>query len=142
MDEYREGLRDYSNGQIAKLGKFVNIKSRMKTKELNKYQLVQLFLELADAEEVYAKIVHDFPNYLTAHISLIQKLEVAEAKNALPFTFKASLDKTNSLDATLTTLRRVISLAEIVIKETNAETLLAFYGLKSDTRPDAAKIKR
>lgn len=98
-------------------------------------------IELTDAEEIYAKIVNDFPAYLTIHISMIQKLEVAEAKNSLPFTFKSSLDKSNNLDTTLVTLQRIVSLADIVIKGTNAETLLAYFGLKADNRPDAAKIK-
>lgn len=100
------------------------------------------FLELADAEEIYAKIVKDFPAYLTVHISMIQKLEIAEAKNSLPLTFEATLDKLNNLETTLATLQRIVSLADIVIKETNAETLFAYFGLKSDNRPDAAKIKR
>lgn len=39
------------------------------------------------------------------------------------------------------TLKRVINLANIVINGTNVESLLAYYGLKSDSRPDAAKIK-
>lgn len=96
---------------------------------------------MADAEEIYTKIVNDFPAYLTVHISMIQKLEVTEAKNSLPFTFKSSLDKTNNLDTILATLQRIVSLADIVIKGTNAETLLAYFGLKADNRPDAAKIK-
>lgn len=96
---------------------------------------------MTDAEKVYANIIKDFPNFLTAHISLIQKLELAEAKNSLPLTFKASLDNTNDLDKPLATLQRIVSLANVVINGTNVEALLAYYGLKSDSRPDAAKIK-
>lgn len=96
---------------------------------------------MADAEEIYAKIVNDFPAYLTVNISMIQKLELAEVKNSLPFTFKSSLDKSNNLDTTQATLKRIVSLADIVIKGTNAETLLAYFGLKVDNRPDAVKIK-
>lgn len=97
--------------------------------------------ELADAEKIYVNILKDFPTYLTAHISLIQKLELAEAKNSLPLSFKASLDNTNDLEKTLTTLKRIVSLADAVINGTNVNTLLAYYGLKTDNRPDAAKIK-
>lgn len=99
-------------------------------------------LDLADAEQIYAKIVEEFPTFLAAHISLIQKLDVTEAKNSLPFTYKATLDKSNELEATLATLRRVVSLADIVIKGTDIQALFAYYGLKADSRPDAAKIKR
>lgn len=90
---------------------------------------------------MYADIIKDFPTYLTAHISLIQKLELAEAKNSLPFTYKSSLDKATTLETNRVTLERIIELADVVINETNSETLLAYYGLKTDNRPDAAKIK-
>lgn len=99
------------------------------------------FSELADAEKIYANIIKDFPTYLTAHISLIQKLELAEAKNSLPLSFKASLDNTNDLDKTVTTLKRIVTLADAVINGTNVVALLAYYGLKTDNRPDASKIK-
>lgn len=99
------------------------------------------YVDLTDAEEVYSSIIKDFPTYLTAHISLIQKLELAEAKNALPFTYAQSLKKTNDLDTTKATLERVVDLANVVIKETNVDSLLAYYGLKTDNRLDAAKIK-
>lgn len=100
-----------------------------------------IILELADAEQIYANIIKDFPSYLNAHISLIQKLELAESKNSLPLSFKASLDSTNDLDTTLSTLNRIVSLADAVINGTNVDALLAYYGLKSDSRADAAKIK-
>lgn len=99
------------------------------------------FKEITDAEEIYANIIKDFPTYLNAHISLIQKLELAETKNALPFTFKATLDKATNLDTNKLTLQRIVVLADVVINETNAETLLSYYGLKTDSRSDAAKIK-
>lgn len=57
--------------------------------------------------------------------------------------FNATLEKMSVADAkTLdATLKRVVTLANIVISGTNAESLLAYYGLKSDSRPDAVKIK-
>lgn len=97
--------------------------------------------DIADAEELYANIIKDFPSYLIAHISLIQKLELAETKNSLPLTFKASLDKASNSEASKTTLLRIIELADVVIKAINTDTLLAYYGLKADSRADAAKIK-
>lgn len=78
---------------------------------------------------------------MNAHIALMQKLEVAEAKNSLPLTFKASLNGANDLDTTLSTLKRIVGLADVVINGTNIDTLLAYYGLKTDSRSDAAKIK-
>lgn len=94
------------------------------------------------AEEVYKSVVDMFPNYLPAHVSFCQKLDSAEIKNQLPFTYKKSLELTvDELDATKNVLKRIIELCDIVIGETDSNALLAFYGLKTDVRPDAAKIK-
>lgn len=98
-------------------------------------------IDITDAEEVYANVIKDFPTYLSAHISLIQKLELAETKNSLPHIYKSTLDKPTNLDATKATLHRIIDLADVVIKDTNADALLAYYGLKTDNRSDAPKIK-
>lgn len=98
---------------------------------------------MADAEEIYNKIVKDYPNFLAAHITFIQKLDVVESKNSLPISFNESIQAMQPADLkTLeTTLKRVVSLANIVIAGTNVDSLLAYYGLKSDSRTDAAKIK-
>lgn len=107
----------------------------------NSYKSCIAFSDITDAEEIYANVIKDFPTYLSAHISLIQKLELAETKNSLPLTYKSTLEKSNNLETNKATLQRIIDLADVVIEETNAEVLLAFYGLKTDNRPDAAKIK-
>lgn len=80
---------------------------------------------------------------MVAHISLIQKLELAETKNSLPFTYKSTLDKNINIEANKTTLIRIVDLCDVVINAINTDinTLLAYYGLKTDTRADAAKIK-
>lgn len=98
---------------------------------------------MVDAEDVYNKLVKDYPNFLAAHITFIQKLDVVESKNSLPISFNDSIQSTQPADLkTLeTTLKRVVSLANTVIAGTNADSLLAYYGLKSDSRQDAAKIK-
>ena len=38
-------------------------------------------------------------------------------------------------------LERIVLLADNVIRDTDKDALLAYYGIKCDTRPDAAKIK-
>lgn len=96
---------------------------------------------MPNAEKVYGTIIEQSPNFLGAHIALIQKLELAESKNSLPLTFKANIDGTSDLDESLSTLRRIVDLCDTVIKGTNVDPLLAYYGLKTDNRPDAAKIK-
>lgn len=137
LEEYKEGLRDFQNGQIVKLGK----KHVCILLNLCEISTKFLFADLSDAEEIYSSIIKDFPTYLTAHISLIQKLELAETKNALPFTYSLSLDKAGDLETTTQTLTRIVDLASHVIKETNVDAILGYYGLKTDSRPDAAKIK-
>lgn len=140
LEEYKESLRDFQNSQIPKLGKRA-ICARPSGRVIVERILTSISIDITDAEEVYANVIKDFPTYLSAHISLIQKLELAEAKNSLPLTYKSTLDKTNNLDATKATLQRIIDLADVVINDTNADTLLAYYGLKTDNRLDAAKIK-
>lgn len=51
---------------------------------------------------------------------------------------KAAASKLSNLPNLLT---KIIHLADRVIKDTDKDALLAFYGMKCDTRPDAAKIK-
>lgn len=55
--------------------------------------------------------------------------------------YKKSLASFTELDASKDALKRVVELCDIVINETDSSALLAYYGLKTDVRPDAAKIK-
>lgn len=98
--------------------------------------------DTSKAEEVYKSVLDMFPSYLPAHISFCQKLDSAEIKNQLPFTYRKSLALTvDELDATKDVLKRIVELCDIVIGETDSNALLAYYGLKTDARPDATKIK-
>lgn len=98
-------------------------------------------LDLPKAEEVYKDILDMFPNYLPAHVSICQKLDPVEIKNQLPFTYKKSLSSITELDATKDVFKRIVELCDLVISGTDSNALLAYYGLKTDIRPDAAKIK-
>lgn len=81
------------------------------------------------------------PKFVQAHLALIQKLDENDQKNQLPFLFKRDLHLNENEAALKVNLMRIISLADLVIKETDIVALLAYYGLKADNRPDAAKIK-
>lgn len=116
LEEYKEGLRDYQNGMIPKL-------------------------DLADAEEIYQELIVSNPKFLAAHISLIQNLETAEPKTQMPHAYVAAVEKMEDKKGLKTTLNRIIDLADLVIRESDVEGLLSYYGIKTDTRPDAAKIK-
>lgn len=106
------------------------------------------FSDLAQAEEIYKDIVANHPTFLAVHLSLIQNLDASEIKSQLPFSFRQSLDAKNAsgeasvdVEALTAKLKRIVELADLVIKDTERDPLLAYYGLKTDNRPDAAKIK-
>lgn len=92
---------------------------------------------------------------MPAHLQLIQNIETSELKTQLPLTFSAAQQKKVCCDGDdsnvdkqredrqrqQNALERIIKLADIVIKETDADALLSYYGIKNDIRSDAAKIK-
>ncbi|GAB0096149.1 Tripeptidyl-peptidase 2 [Sergentomyia squamirostris] len=117
LEEYKEGLRDYQNSMLPKL-------------------------EQVDAEEIYQELIVSNPTFLAVHVSLIQNLEAnTEPKTLMPHAYKAALEKIEDKKQLKGILNRIIDLADLVIRETDIEGLLSYYGIKSDTRPDAAKIK-
>ncbi|XP_004536799.1 tripeptidyl-peptidase 2 isoform X2 [Ceratitis capitata] len=124
-DEYAEGLRDFQCMMISKC-------------------------EVSVAEDIYEKVIAAHPKHSVAHILLMQNIESNEYKQLLPFTFakmvNANVDEEShkeELARIRKALERVAQLGGNVINDMKDEydELLAYYGLKSDTRPDAAKIK-
>lgn len=121
-DEYKEGLRDFQCQMIAKL-------------------------DGDEVENLYDEVLAANPGYVGTHLSLIQSIETstnsAELKNQLPNSFSKQLrDGAVDVDELKTKLNRILQLADLVIDGINVEALLAYFGLKSDNRPDAAKIKQ
>lgn len=116
-EEYKEGLRDFQVAQIAKL-------------------------DSATAEEVYNAVLEDHPTHLPVHMALIAHLESGTEKQ-LPLTFKQNLLKLGELEIKQLEekIGKISELASLVIDGTDQDGLLKFYGLKTDNRPDAAKIK-
>ncbi|XP_064541466.1 tripeptidyl-peptidase 2 [Drosophila montana] len=128
-DDYAESLRDFQCSHIGKC-------------------------ELEKAEKIYNEVIAAHPKHLPAHLQMIQNIESSELKSQLPFAFLAALqnsckegDNANvdkpkeDQQKQHSALERIVKLADIVIKETDADALLSYYGIKNDTRPDAAKIK-
>ena len=107
------------------------------------------FVDLEKAEEIYNTVIAAHPKHLTAHLMYIQNIESNQLKPQFPFTFAkyiAAKDTTTAetkpdVASITTTLESIAEKAGIVIKETDKDALLAYYGLKNDTRSDAAKIK-
>ncbi|KAH8285044.1 hypothetical protein KR054_004277 [Drosophila jambulina] len=126
-DDYAESLRDFQCSHIVKC-------------------------EPDMAEKIYNEVIGAHPKHLQAHLLLIQSIESSQLKSQLPLTFvnaQKSLEETGEgsdkqkeeQKKIRGALERIVKLAEKVIQETDAEALLSYYGLKNDTRPDAAKIK-
>ncbi|KAL1392834.1 hypothetical protein pipiens_012189 [Culex pipiens pipiens] len=121
FEEYSEGLRDYQVSQIAKL-------------------------DAENAEQVYKAVLKDNPNFLGAHLALIDNLDGgSELKSGLPLSFIAGLEKLEGGAPAAALLKvkllKIIELADLVINDIDQNALLAYYGLKTDNRPNAAKIK-
>uniref|UniRef100_A0A336M1F3 Tripeptidyl-peptidase 2 n=1 Tax=Culicoides sonorensis TaxID=179676 RepID=A0A336M1F3_CULSO len=119
LDEYKENLRDFQMQQISKL-------------------------DTENAENLYQELLKSFPNHLPIHSSMIQHLDtVNDIKTQLPSTWKQSAAKLNEtdLDTLHEKLTKIDKLATLIIDGTDQDSLLNFYGRKSDLRADAAKIK-
>lgn len=119
MEEYKEGLRNFKTDFIAKL-------------------------DAEDAENLYKEVITANPNYIGAYLSLIQNIESgSDMKIQLPNAFYKQIRGIDAnLDELKTKLSKIVKLAAQVIENVNQEALLSFYGIKSDNRPDALKIKQ
>ncbi|XP_055380292.1 tripeptidyl-peptidase 2 [Condylostylus longicornis] len=123
-DEYKDNLRDFLCSQITKV-------------------------DLEQAEEIYNEVLKNHPKYLPVHTVFMQSLEVAtEYKSNLPMTFHKSMKNVSTDDGSSSDVKKliehckkIIECANKVITETDTNALLIYYGMKTDMRPDAAKIK-
>ena len=119
-DEYKEGLRDFQCQMITKL-------------------------DGEEAENLYKEVLAANPGFVGTHLSMIQSIETptgGDLKNQLPYAFMKQIRDATDVEEIKVKLNRVVKLATLVIEGINQDVLLAYYGLKSDNRPDAAKIKQ
>lgn len=119
FEEYKENLRDFQIQQFSKL-------------------------DTENAEEVYQELLKAHPTHLPIHLAMIQHLDTSnDLKTQLPWTWKQNVGKLNETDVDTLheKLTKIDTLASLVIDGTDQDSLLKFYGMKSDQRPDAAKIK-
>lgn len=90
---------------------------------------------------MYAEIVREHPDFLQVHMAMVAKLDASlEIKAQFPFTFRAARDEQH-YPKVIEKLQRIVKLCNIVIKTNQGNGLLEFYGIKTDQRPNAAKIK-
>nr|CAH0110775.1 unnamed protein product [Daphnia galeata] len=69
--------------------------------------------------DMYEELRADFPEHIPIYIARLQALESEKERN----------------------LKAIVDTADLALKKINVSELLEFYGLKSDTRKDATKIK-
>lgn len=74
----------------------------------------------ATSAEMYEELKTDFAEHIAIYIARLQALESEKERN----------------------LKAIVETADLALKKINMSELLEFYGLKSDTRKDATKIKR
>ena len=70
--------------------------------------------------ELYEELKAEFPDHIPIYLSRLQALENEKDRN----------------------LKGIVETADLALKNLNMSELLEFYGMKSDTRKDATKIKR
>lgn len=92
-------------------------------------------LEGDKLEQVYEELQDKFPGYLGAHVTYLQALDPPTDAKKLPH---AKEDP----DVTTAWCEQLVAISEKVIKAIDQEKLLAYLGMKNDTRTDAAKIKQ
>lgn len=69
---------------------------------------------------MYDELKTDFPDHIPIYIARLQALESEKERN----------------------LNAIVETADLALKKINVSELLEFYGMKSDGRKDATKIKR
>ncbi|XP_012257165.2 tripeptidyl-peptidase 2 [Athalia rosae] len=85
------------------------------------------------ATALYEELKSTYPDHLPVYTSMLISLDSPEARFHVPHD-----DLTES---TISHANQIVAVADIIINAIDQEKLLAYYGLKTDQRPDAAKIK-
>ncbi|XP_047985175.1 tripeptidyl-peptidase 2 [Leguminivora glycinivorella] len=92
-------------------------------------------LEGDKLEQVYEEVLEKFPGYLGAHIAYLHGIDSPTDPKKLP-------NADEETDVTTAWCEQLIATADKVIKQIDQEKLLAYLGMKNDTRSDATKIKQ
>uniref|UniRef100_A0A2A4JXG6 Uncharacterized protein n=1 Tax=Heliothis virescens TaxID=7102 RepID=A0A2A4JXG6_HELVI len=92
-------------------------------------------LEGDKLEQTYEELTEKFPGYVGAHVAYLHALDSPTDAKKLPH---ANEDP----DVTTAWCEQLITISEKVIKAIDQDKLLAYLGLKNDTRSDANKIKQ
>ncbi|CAG9136289.1 unnamed protein product [Plutella xylostella] len=91
-------------------------------------------LEGDKLEQVYEEVQELFPGYLGAHVAYLHAVDSPTDAAKLPHAEQAP-------DVTPAWCEQLITISDKVIKAIDQDKLLAYLGIKNDTRSDANKIK-
>ncbi|RLU16741.1 hypothetical protein DMN91_010941 [Ooceraea biroi] len=85
------------------------------------------------ANLLYGELKNIFSDHLPVHTAMLTSLDSPEARRHIPHD--------DLSENTIALANQIITVADAVITNIDQDKLLAYYGLKIDQRPDAAKIK-
>ncbi|XP_049882036.1 tripeptidyl-peptidase 2 [Pectinophora gossypiella] len=92
-------------------------------------------LEGDKLEQVYEEMLEKFPGYLGAHVAYLHAVDSPTDAKKLPHANEEP-------DVTTAWCEQLVTISEKVIKQIDQDKLLAYLGMKNDTRSDATKIKQ
>ncbi|XP_018353839.1 PREDICTED: tripeptidyl-peptidase 2 isoform X2 [Trachymyrmex septentrionalis] len=82
---------------------------------------------------LYGELKGAFSDHLPVHTAMLISLDSSEARRHVP--------QNDLSENAIAFANQIITVADSVITNIDQDKLLAYYGLKNDQRPDAAKIK-
>ncbi|CAL7943225.1 unnamed protein product [Xylocopa violacea] len=112
-DEYNEALRDFKCSWLTKLAP---------STKPGEY-----------ANLLYGELKNLFSDHLPVHSAMLISLDSPEARRHVPHD--------DISEESVALANQIITVADAVITNIDQDKLLAYYGLKSDQRDDAAKIR-
>ena len=77
-------------------------------------------MNATNSEEIFEELISAYPEHLPVYLARLQALDSEKDRN----------------------LKAIVETADAALKNIDISELLEFYGMKSDTRKEAAKIKR
>lgn len=99
--------------------------------------MINLLLLITEPGEyanlLYGELKNLFSDHLPVHTAMLTSLDSPEARRHMPHD--------DLSENAVSLANQIITVADAVITNIDQDKLLAYYGLKNDQRPDAAKIK-
>ncbi|XP_077291266.1 tripeptidyl-peptidase II [Arctopsyche grandis] len=91
-------------------------------------------LEGETAQKLYDELLKEYPDHMGTHTAFMQSLDSTTDLRKLP-------SPNQTVEVSKATCEKIISIADKVIEGIDQEKMLSYYGMKIDSRTDAAKIK-